>query len=106
MIKVIDTFQEVELLCKSKSIEELTRHIIYVADRLLKAESDLNHLDITHKLAWFFPSVSVDALNEFNKARAICLSRNNHLRHPLLRDASLLNSVPVTIHADQPIVFT
>jgi hypothetical protein len=105
MINAVDTFQEVELLCKSKATEDLTRHIIHVADRLLKADSDLNHLDITYKLGSLFPSVSVEALNEFVVARAICLSKSGCLRHPFLRDALLLTTSPMTIHADKPIVF-
>jgi len=105
MIKVVDTFQEVELLCKSKETEDLTRHIIHVADSLLKADSDLNHLDITHKLELLFPSVSVEVLNEFVVARAICLSKSDCLRHPFLRDYSVLTASPMTIHADKPIVF-
>ena len=105
MIKVIDTFQEVELLCKSKAVEELTRHIIFAADKLLQADSDLNHLEITQKLEWLFPTVSFETLNEFVVARAICLSKDNCLRHPFLRDTSLLTTARPPIHADQPIVF-
>jgi hypothetical protein len=106
MIKAVDTFQAVELLCKSKETEDLTRHIIHVADTLLKAESDLDHLDITHKLVGLFPSVSIEVLNEFVVARAIYLSKSHYLRHPLLRDASFMITSPMTIHADAPIVFS
>ncbi len=105
MIKVIDTFQEVEMLCKSKAVEGLTRHIIYAADKLLQADSDLNHLEITQRLEWLFPTVSFETLNEFVVARAICLSKENCLRHPFLQGVSLLTASRLPIHADQPIIF-
>jgi hypothetical protein len=106
MINAIDTFQTVELLCKSKQTGDLTRHIIHVADMLLKADSELDHLDITHELECLFPSVSREVLNEFVVARAICLAKIGYRRHSFLREASLLTESPIKISADAPIVFS
>jgi len=106
MINAVDTFQAIELLCRSKQTEDLARHIIHVADRLLKSPSDLNHLDITHELECLFPSVAGEVLNEFVVARAICLSKSGYLRHPFLRDASVITASPIPIHANTPIVFS
>jgi hypothetical protein len=78
MFKAIDTFQEVELLCKSSQTTELTWEIIQATDAMLRdAHCEFCHYEIALELKRSFPSVTLEALNEFVVARAVAVAQGN-----------------------------